>query len=278
MKTTCSRCVAVAALSLCTLAQAGWTVTSITGSASSRAFTKSPDMSQSDAQQMPVGNTTSDFTIWSSAMALITCGDGSFGQSLTTFTKDATTIRLDGSVNSTSMSFGAAIQGDSEAKTHVAVRFSVDGPTSWRLPVGWHGNGDGGQAAYRLQRAGGSVVIFNSATQPWQGAKGLLDTGDYELVASASSAAAFDAAPEPDTFLQNFGDGFFNVALELLPSVQKPALADFNLDGFIDFTDFDAFVEAFEAGDKASDMNADGFLDFTDFDGFVWVFEAGTPG
>jgi hypothetical protein len=51
--------------------------------------------------------------------------------------------------------------------------------------------------------------------------------------------------------------------------------SDFNADGFLDFTDFDDFVGAFEAGNPAADFNADGFLDFTDFDMFVTTFEAG---
>ena len=51
--------------------------------------------------------------------------------------------------------------------------------------------------------------------------------------------------------------------------------SDFNNDGFLDFTDFDDFVGAFEAGSPAADFNADGFLDFTDFDMFVTTFEAG---
>ena len=51
--------------------------------------------------------------------------------------------------------------------------------------------------------------------------------------------------------------------------------ADFNSDGFLDFTDFDAFVQAFEAGTTESDFNEDGFLDFTDFDAFVAAFESG---
>jgi len=51
--------------------------------------------------------------------------------------------------------------------------------------------------------------------------------------------------------------------------------ADFNGDGFLDFTDFDDFVGAFEAGAASADFNGDGFLDFTDFDEFVGAFEAG---
>ena len=96
------------------------------------------------------------------------------------------------------------------------------------------------------------------------------------------------------------------------------ASADFNKDGFIDFTDFDAFVQAqesastaknfvatasgnpvdaaglendgqvvglqpspfdafvnaFSLGDASSDFNKDGFIDFTDFDAFVQSQEA----
>jgi hypothetical protein len=60
-----------------------------------------------------------------------------------------------------------------------------------------------------------------------------------------------------------------------IATLPRPCDADFNQDGFIDFTDFDAFVEAFEAGDAIADFNSDGFLDFTDFDAFVASFEAG---
>ena len=51
--------------------------------------------------------------------------------------------------------------------------------------------------------------------------------------------------------------------------------ADYNGDGFLDFTDFDDFVGDFEAGMPRADFNEDGFLDFTDFDAFVSSFEAG---
>jgi hypothetical protein len=54
-----------------------------------------------------------------------------------------------------------------------------------------------------------------------------------------------------------------------------PCHADFNEDGFLDFTDFDDFVDAFERGRAISDFNGDGFLDFTDFDDFVVSFEGG---
>jgi len=58
-------------------------------------------------------------------------------------------------------------------------------------------------------------------------------------------------------------------------SVVETCPADFNGDQFLDYTDFDAFVEALQAGGEAADYNGDGFLTFEDFDVFVETFEAG---
>jgi CubicO group peptidase (beta-lactamase class C family) len=59
----------------------------------------------------------------------------------------------------------------------------------------------------------------------------------------------------------------------------RPCPADFNADGFLDFFDYDAFVECFEGGPcpagKSADFNADGFADFFDYDAFVAGFEEG---
>jgi hypothetical protein len=57
--------------------------------------------------------------------------------------------------------------------------------------------------------------------------------------------------------------------------VETLCLADFNGDGFVDFFDYDAFVEGYEAGSAFNDINGDGFLDFFDYDAFVEVYEAG---
>jgi hypothetical protein len=51
--------------------------------------------------------------------------------------------------------------------------------------------------------------------------------------------------------------------------------ADFNHDGFVDGIDYDAFNNAFEAGDPAADFNGDGFVDGIDYDEFNNHFEAG---
>ncbi|QOJ01515.1 MAG: hypothetical protein HRU70_13885 [Phycisphaeraceae bacterium] len=58
-----------------------------------------------------------------------------------------------------------------------------------------------------------------------------------------------------------------------------PCPVDFNGDGFVDFFDFDTFVDCFEGGacpdGRDGDFNGDGFVDFFDFDAFVFAFENG---
>ncbi len=59
-----------------------------------------------------------------------------------------------------------------------------------------------------------------------------------------------------------------------IPQVGNCA-ADTNVDGFLDFFDYDEFVRAFEIGIPAADFNRDCFVDFFDYDGFVEAFEMG---
>ncbi len=55
--------------------------------------------------------------------------------------------------------------------------------------------------------------------------------------------------------------------------------ADFTSDGFVDFFDFDTFVDCFEGlacpPGKSADFDLDGFADLFDFDAFVTAFEQG---
>lgn len=51
--------------------------------------------------------------------------------------------------------------------------------------------------------------------------------------------------------------------------------ADFNLDGFVNGDDYDAFAAAFEAGDSSADLSADGFVNGDDYDYFAGHFESG---
>jgi hypothetical protein len=58
-----------------------------------------------------------------------------------------------------------------------------------------------------------------------------------------------------------------------------PCPADFNVDGFLDFFDYDDYVACFEGEacppGKTADFNGDGFADFFDYDDFVTAFEQG---
>lgn len=51
--------------------------------------------------------------------------------------------------------------------------------------------------------------------------------------------------------------------------------ADFNGDTFVTADDFDAFVDAFVAGESSADFNSDGFVTGDDFDSYVAGFESG---
>ena len=61
------------------------------------------------------------------------------------------------------------------------------------------------------------------------------------------------------------------------PAPQCPA--DFNGDGFLDFFDYDDYVNCFETGvcppGKTADFNGDAFVDFFDYDDYVTAFETG---
>ncbi len=61
----------------------------------------------------------------------------------------------------------------------------------------------------------------------------------------------------------------------VLTPIPTPCPADFNLDGFVDFFDYDEFNYAFEIGDPRADFNHDGFMDFFDWDEYQTIFEVG---
>jgi hypothetical protein len=74
----------------------------------------------------------------------------------------------------------------------------------------------------------------------------------------------------------------FNSRQYWIFSTQPPAPdcpADFNGDGFLDFFDYDDYVNCFETGvcppGKTADFNGDGFVDFFDYDDYVGAFETG---
>lgn len=58
-------------------------------------------------------------------------------------------------------------------------------------------------------------------------------------------------------------------------SIRAYCGADFNMDDFVDFFDYEGFVVGFEGGGQDADFNGDGFVDFFDYSDFVAAFEAG---
>jgi hypothetical protein len=74
-------------------------------------------------------------------------------------------------------------------------------------------------------------------------------------------------------YLSARGTGTLNI------SFSAPCPADFNGDNFLDFFDYDDYVNCFETGTcppgKTADFNGDDFVDFFDYDDFVQAFEAG---
>ncbi len=148
-----------------------------------------------------------------------------------------------------------------------------------------------GAGAFTVLRNGTTPVTFTTTNTPSQNKVTLnfaapLPGGTYTIIANAAQVTASGIALDGETPGGALKSGLVNS----LPSgngtpggdatisfvINGPACdADFNDDGFVDFTDFDSFVTSFEAGDTAADFNADGFIDFTDFDSFVSAFEAG---
>ncbi|MDX2116721.1 MAG: DNRLRE domain-containing protein [Planctomycetota bacterium] len=192
------------------------------------------------------------------------------------------------------MSMSQTISGDVSVSLHRVTRNWSEGPSS---PGGNEGSGTDALAGDSTwlhtnypgatwTTAGGDFVAVPVA-ETTVGA-----TGFYVWSSNASmvnAVLAWRADPSQNFGLLVKGDEANNGSSKRFDSREHPdpthrptlivtytlCAADFNGDGFLDFTDFDAFVEGFEAGTAAADFNADGFLDFTDFDAFVTAFEAG---
>ena len=96
--------------------------------------------------------------------------------------------------------------------------------------------------------------------------------------ANLNSSIDFSVQPGNDYrislggFLGNRGSGQVRFTF-------TPCRADFNGDGFLDFFDYDAYVDCFETGvcppGETADFNGDQFVDFFDYDDFVVAFETG---
>ena len=88
---------------------------------------------------------------------------------------------------------------------------------------------------------------------------GVADAGDYRCVVTNQCEQTVTVTSNP-------------AHLNVCP-------ADFNCDGFLDFFDYDDYVNCFETaqcpGGRTADFNGDGFADFFDYDAYVAAFEVG---
>jgi hypothetical protein len=95
-----------------------------------------------------------------------------------------------------------------------------------------------------------------------------LDAGTHRL---AIAHAYFDGL--------DCGSGFENYWLRVDAEPAGGCGADFNSDGFVDFFDFNDFVDCFDGGacppGRTADFNSDGFADFFDFNDYSDAFERG---
>jgi hypothetical protein len=69
--------------------------------------------------------------------------------------------------------------------------------------------------------------------------------------------------------------GDCNRVASIAASLDVLCIADWNGDGVVDFNDFLAFMNDYNAGDPRADLNGDGTVDFNDFLAFINLFNAG---
>ena len=113
-------------------------------------------------------------------------------------------------------------------------------------------------------------------------ADGFVSTFSIETTGSGGRIGEFigvwrnNRAPIVRVQMDATGDGVWGID-DIMWIVSCPA--DFNGDGFLDFFDYDDYVNCFETGvcppGRTGDFNGDGFADFFDYDDFVAAFEAG---
>lgn len=116
-----------------------------------------------------------------------------------------------------------------------------------------------GAPAYQWLRDGnplsnsGKFSGVNSATLTITNCS-IAEIGDYSVTVSAPACGSETSNPA---------------------SLRIRCPGDFNLDGYVNGNDYDAFAGLFEVGDHGADFNHDGYVNGNDFDAFAEHFEAG---
>jgi hypothetical protein len=109
----------------------------------------------------------------------------------------------------------------------------------------------------------------------------MVGAGDYRVVKSVEQGYANGGEMGGKSILTDSGLLMTTVVFTDNSSavvrfdVNRVCPADFDSSGFVDTEDYDAFVEAFEAGINSADFDKSGFVDTDDFDAFVEAFTQG---
>jgi hypothetical protein len=259
----------------CTLACGGVTLIKTSGVVSASARATLNGQSTSFGEGGPFESTQAVSSFGSAAFAGSNYTDAARSTASAYAITGPTKIAARGSANSIAASLAATSSSSTEARSDVQIVVDVDTKSEWRLASGWQGSNTD-SVYYTLRQVGRTDSIFDSRTTPWQGAAGVLEPGAYELAVRCSTQASISGGSTLGFAASDVNDAYYIIDIEVTEAPAETLAADFNGDGFLDFTDFDAFVAAFESGEATADVTQDGFLDFTDFDAFVWVFESGT--
>jgi hypothetical protein len=109
--------------------------------------------------------------------------------------------------------------------------------------------------------------VDNDLAQNWTASQQLIDLADLNVMTAVYNG--FDIG----------SPGLLAGVVETRDCSSPTCAADFNSDGFIDFFDYDDFVNCFETEvcppGKTADVNLDGFVDFFDYDDYVAAFQVG---
>ncbi|MFO0834225.1 MAG: GC-type dockerin domain-anchored protein [Phycisphaerales bacterium] len=172
--------------------------------------------------------------------------------------------------------------------SYAADPYNPTGPSDWTLVFDTPSNADWltpiyTSSGYNVYRGEFLFPVMNTThgqeyTLTWSGFGNMAASGRTFLLFSNNSAGSFGASSDwrwlsgqSPTSLTAAGAPFPTVAAR----VGYVCGADFNLDGFVNGDDYDAFASLFESGDIGADVNRDGFVNGDDYDAFASAFEAG---
>jgi hypothetical protein len=136
---------------------------------------------------------------------------------------------------------------------------------------------DGSDRLTQMSFGGPSTTAQIGNGLAYNGRDGTLPAGRYYAAVTGFGNTAFGPTGW-SVYTEHVKSG--TVVLRLFTNTGTlPCPVDFNGDGFLDFFDYDEYVNCFETSicppNRDADFNGDEFVDFFDYDAFVEAFETG---